>query len=182
MSRKVLVAYATKMRSTAEIAAGIGAEITGHGHQVDIRDVRDVRSVAEYDAVVIGSAIYAQRWRPEAVRFLHRFADDLRNRQAWLFNSGPVGPHADRMQAMPRNVRRLAERIGAEPAMTFAGRLDPETAKGLLARRMAATELSGDVRDWDLIGAWAEDVATAITTSEAGFWNRAEPSQVSGTA
>lgn len=177
MAGHVLVAYASKMGSTAEIAAGIGAGIREHGHQVDVRDVRHVQSVAEYDAVVLGSAVYNRAWRPEAVHFLSKHADELRAREVWLFQSGPIGPHADALQAMPRKVRQLAERIGAEPAMTFAGRLDPETAQGFLARRMAATVLAGDVRDWDVIGAWAQDVATAISAAEAGFWNRPGQSQ-----
>jgi menaquinone-dependent protoporphyrinogen oxidase len=170
MSRRVLVAYASKMGATAEIAEGIGAEIRQHGHVVDVLDVRQVRSIAGYDAVVVGSAIYTGRWRPEAVHFLRRFADALRTRQVWLFHSGPVGPHADRQQAMPKKVRRLAQRIDATPATTFAGRLEPDTAKGFLARRMAATELGGDVRDWDLIGAWAQDVAAAISLVETSAW------------
>lgn len=172
MSGNVLVTYASKMGSTAEIAAGIGAEIREHGHQVDVRDVVDVRSVAEYDAVVVGSAIYNRAWRPGAVHFLRKHADELRTRDVWLFHSGPIGPHADRPQAMPKKVQKLAARIGAEPAVTFAGRLELDTAQGLLARRMAATELGGDVRDWDVIGAWAQGVATAISASEMGFWNR----------
>jgi menaquinone-dependent protoporphyrinogen oxidase len=64
----------------------------------------------------------------------------------------------------------LAQRIDATPATTFAGRLEPDTAKGFLARRMAATELGGDVRDWDLIGAWAQDVAAAISLVETSAW------------
>jgi menaquinone-dependent protoporphyrinogen oxidase len=172
MSRKVLVAYATTMGSTAEIAAGIGAEIRQHGHQVDVREAKQVRSVAGYDAVVLGSAIYSRRWRPEAVRFLRKYANKLRNRQVWLFHSGPIGPHPDQPQAMPTNVRRLAGRIGANPAMTFAGRLELETAKGRLARLMATTELGGDFRDWDLIGTWAHDVATAISATDASAWHR----------
>lgn len=175
MSRRVLVAYASKMGATAEIATGIGAQIRQHGHLVDVLDVRQVRSIAKYDAVVLGSAIYARQWRPEAVRFLRKYADALRTRQVWLFHSGPIGPHADRHQAMPNKVRRLAHRIDAIPAMTFAGRLDPETATGILARRMAATELAGDVRDWDLIGAWAQEVAASISSVEINSWLRMEP-------
>lgn len=176
MSRKVLVAYASKMGATAEIAEGIGAEIRQHGHVVEVCEVKQIRSVDEYDAVVVGSAIYAGRWRSEAVRFLSKHADALHDRQVWLFHSGPVGPHADQPQAMPRKVRQLADRIGAGPATTFAGRLDPETAKGFLARRMAATELGGDARDWDRIGAWAQDVATSITAADVSTWPRVFPS------
>ncbi|MFI5696452.1 flavodoxin domain-containing protein [Kribbella sp. NPDC051586] len=175
MSRKVLVAYASKMGATAEIAKGIGAEIRQHRHLVDVREVTQVRSIAGYDAVVLGSAIYAGRWRSEAVHFLHKHTAALHDRQVWLFHSGPIGPHADRPQGMPRKVRLLADRIGAGPATTFAGRLDPETAKGFLARRMAVTELGGDARDWDRIGAWAQDVADAITSAEVGAWSRPEP-------
>jgi menaquinone-dependent protoporphyrinogen oxidase len=175
MSRRVLVAYASKMGATAGIAEGIGAEIRQHGHLVDVLDVRQVRSIAKYDAVVLGSAIYSRRWRPEAVHFLSKYADALRTRQVWLFHSGPVGPHADQPQAMPKNVRRLAQRVGATPAMTFPGRLELKTAKGFLARRMAATELGGDVRDWDLVGAWAQDVAAAITSADLSSWPHPEP-------
>jgi menaquinone-dependent protoporphyrinogen oxidase len=179
MSRKVLVAYATKSGATAGIAAAIGTELRRHGLEADVRDVGKVRSIAEYDAVVLGSAIYIRRWRPEAVRFLREHSRELRDRQVWLFHSGPVGPDKDETQTMPPNVARLAHRIGATPAMTFAGCLSPDTAKGFLARRMAAGALAGDSRDWKLIAAWASDVSAAIHAIETAPWHRPldEPSE-----
>jgi menaquinone-dependent protoporphyrinogen oxidase len=167
MSSKVLVAYATKMGSTAGIAESIGATLRLHGHQVDVRNVAAVESVAEYGAVVAGSAIYFRRWRPEAVHFLRKYADQLRDRQVWLFHSGPGGPDREQLSSMPHNVSRLARRIGASPAMTFAGALDPDKAKGFLARRLATGDLATDSRDWQLIAAWSEDVAAAISASVA---------------
>ncbi|MDX6283247.1 MAG: menaquinone-dependent protoporphyrinogen oxidase, partial [Kribbellaceae bacterium] len=107
--------------------------------------------------------------------FLRHHTKDLRNRQVWLFHSGPVGPAGDQLQPMPRKVQRLARRIGATPAMTFAGKLTPATAQGFLATRLARTELTGDFRDWDLITAWANDVAAAITSIEPSTWRRPEP-------
>jgi menaquinone-dependent protoporphyrinogen oxidase len=175
MSRHVLVAYASKMGATAEIAEGIGAAIRQYGHLVDVLEVGQIRSITKYDAVVLGSAIYTGRWRPEAVHFLRKYADTLRTRQVWLFHSGPIGPHAGKPQAMPKNVQRLAERAEATPAMTFPGRLEVETAKGFLARRMAATELGGDVRDWDLVGAWAQNVAEAISAVDVSSWPLSDP-------
>ena len=172
MSRKVLVAYATKTGSTAGIAQAIGCGLRECGHQVDVRECREVDSIDEYDAVVLGSAIYAGRWRREAVTFLRKHIDELRDRQVWLFHSGPLGAQSDRLEPMPKKVRRLAQRIGATPAMTFAGALQLETAKGFLALRMVLTELAGDFRDWDLIAAWADDVGAAISSAEAGAWHR----------
>jgi menaquinone-dependent protoporphyrinogen oxidase len=172
MSRNVLVAYATKMGATAEIAEAIGTELREHGHLVDVRNVAEVRSITDYDAVVLGSALYARRWRPEAVRFLRHHVEELRNRQVWLFHSGPVGPDKDQEQAMPPNVRKLAKRIGATPPVTFAGRLEPGTAKGFLAHWLARGELATDSRDWKRIKEWAADIAAAISAIQASTWHR----------
>ena len=65
---RVLVAYATKMGGTKEIAEAIGDVLGGAGLVVEVHDAQHVQSTAGFDAVVIGSAIYISRWRPEAVR------------------------------------------------------------------------------------------------------------------
>ncbi|MGZ4140207.1 MAG: flavodoxin domain-containing protein, partial [Actinomycetota bacterium] len=71
---RVLVAYATKNGSTGEIAATIAEAIRGAGMEADVKEVGAVKSVAPYEIVVIGSALYMDRWRREAVRFLRKFA------------------------------------------------------------------------------------------------------------
>lgn len=172
MSKKVLVAYAGKAGATAGIAEAIGAELRAHGHDTDVLDVNQVQDLTRYDVVILGSAIYIRRWRKDAVRFLRHNADALRERQVWLFHSGPVGPDKDEEQDMPPAVGRLAHEIGATPAVTFAGRLEPDTAKGFLARRLATGNLAGDSRDWNKIRAWAGDISASIDATERSTWHR----------
>jgi menaquinone-dependent protoporphyrinogen oxidase len=162
MSKKVLVTYATLMGSTATIAGAIGTELRRSGHDVEVHEVSDVKAVSEFDAVVLGSAVYLERWRPEAVRFLRDHLPVLGRRPVWLFQSGPIGPGKDDPQAVPPDVARLAARIGARQVKTFAGNLQPDTAAGRFARRAGVDTMVGDARDWAEIRGWTDDIATAL--------------------
>ena len=68
---KVLVTYATRLGATAGIAEKIGEVLTQVGLQADVLPVKEVRDLAPYQAVVLGSAVYSFKWRKEAVRFLN---------------------------------------------------------------------------------------------------------------
>jgi menaquinone-dependent protoporphyrinogen oxidase len=160
---QVLVAYASKMGATQEIAEAIGARLTEHGLRTTVLDAGNVDSVADYDAVVLGSAVYAARWRPEAVRFVRRHRTALSDRSTWLFESGWVGKRPESVTATP-GARRRASRLGAPAPTVFGGRLDPALATGLLDRSLAK-RMPGDARDWDEIRTWADRVADELVAS-----------------
>jgi menaquinone-dependent protoporphyrinogen oxidase len=159
----VLVIHAGKMGSTAQIAETIADELRAGGLSVDVCAAADAHDPSGYRAVVLGSAIYLRRWRPDAVRFLRRNLTTLRERSVWLFQGGPIDPAT--ITPVPRSVRHIAARLGTQPPITFGGRLDAQHARGLLARWMASrADLRGDSRDWAAIRAWARDIRDDLAT------------------
>jgi menaquinone-dependent protoporphyrinogen oxidase len=160
---KVLVAYASKMGSTAEIGDALAERLAAAGLDVDRRSVGDVGDVDAYQAVVLGSAVYLGRWRSDALGFLKRFGRGLSRRPVWLFQSGPLDDSTDREDVpLPRRVDAVARAIGVRGHVTFGGRIDPEHADGFMARRMVDGGLGRDFRDFDRVRAWADAIATEL--------------------
>ncbi|MEX0874104.1 MAG: flavodoxin domain-containing protein [Actinomycetota bacterium] len=162
MKKKILVAYATKAGATAEIAEAVADELRRAELDVDVRKVSDVKSIDEYRAVIVGSAVYFDRWRQEAVQFLRHFKRDLSSRPVWLFQDGPLESDFDEsMRPLPRRVMFLADRLGMMGSVTFGGRLE-EGQGGPVARSIAKT-YAGDYRDFKDIQEWAAKVARILT-------------------
>ena len=67
---RVLVTYASKHGATAEIAEAIAQELGSQDLQTDCRPAGDVKSLDDYGAVVLGSAVYMKRWQPDARKLL----------------------------------------------------------------------------------------------------------------
>ena len=175
MTVRVLIAYGSRMGSTAEIAEAIGRELRAHGAEVDVVPAERVDSVRAYESVIVGSAIYAGRWRRAPLNLLRRNTIDLMHRHVWLFQSGlsAVGPGPWK-DATPPAVARLARIIGAANPVAFPGRLTRETARGVIPRLFARGPGAGDHRDWDRIRGWAADVARQIVPADpAGGVSRA---------
>lgn len=155
---RALVSYATKNGSTGEIAATIGDGLREAGIEVDVKDVRVVKSVTPYEIVVVGSALYMDRWRREAVRFLRRFAGELERREVWLFDSGPLDRSAEtETKPLPKKVEPLALKVGSLGHITFGGKLD-ETTKGRIAHAMVKQGRGGDFRNVEQIRAWTREI------------------------
>jgi menaquinone-dependent protoporphyrinogen oxidase len=160
---RILVTAASKHGATTEIAELVAGALEQHGHAVDVRTPEQVEEVEEYDAAVVGSAVYAGNWMPAAKQLLERHAAPLSARPLWLFSSGPVGAPEPKPAGDPNGITELAASLGARGHAVFAGRLDrsllsfPERA---IVRAFRAEE--GDFRDWTAIYDWAEAVATEL--------------------
>jgi menaquinone-dependent protoporphyrinogen oxidase len=160
---RVLVAFATKMGSTRGIADAVGEELLRRGLAVDVRNVREVSSLGDYQAVVLGSAVYMGRWRPEAARFVRQRIAELTKRRVWLFESGWIGERPEGPAATAGGLDR-AQQVGAAAPAVFGGCLDPALATGLIDR-MVAKRRSGDFRNWDDIRAWTTTIADVLAAA-----------------
>ncbi|MGW1892516.1 flavodoxin domain-containing protein [Streptomyces sp. NPDC002004] len=162
MTRKILVAYASKYGSTAEIARSIGEVLGRTGVVADVLPAGGVPDVAPYDGVVLGGAVYAGRWHKDARHFVHRNRRTLVHRPVWLFGSGPLDVSAlEERPPVPPGIRRVANRLDARDCITFGGRLTPD-ADGLVARLIADSGNAGDFRDFTRIESWAERIAEEL--------------------
>ena len=161
---KVLVAYGSKMGGTAGIAERIADTLRGRGHQVTLAAAEEVPRRTAWDAAVVGSGVYANHWRKEAVGLLRRLARaSQKPSRIWLFHSGPLGnEHADDPVKLPAKVAALAERLAAKDVVTFGGRFREEDASGFIAKAMAKGGVLGDWRRLDHAEAWANTIAESL--------------------
>lgn len=159
---RVLVAYASKRGSTAEIAEAIASVLRESRHTADCAAAGSVAALEGYDAVVLGSAVYMRRWRGDARRFLRKHRHALEGMPWWVFSSGPTGDPAKDKPAWtaPGRTMRKIERLGAREHVVFGGSV-PKEPHGRIERAMVDNTPPEwrDRRDWDEIRAWARGIA-----------------------
>lgn len=167
MNNKILVTYASRSGSTMEVAEAVGKTLSEDRVDVDVIPMQDVKDLAPYRAVIVGSAIRQAKWLPEAVQFIRTHQEALRHKplamftvcitlamsNSDLYRSAVAGWTAP-IRAM---VRPLSEGL-------FAGILDfkklPFNWDTLKLRATVAAGIfpRGDKRDWTAVRAWAESL------------------------
>jgi menaquinone-dependent protoporphyrinogen oxidase len=159
---KVLVSAASRHGATLEIATAIKNVLGQAGHEVDLVAPERVRDVEAYEAVVIGSSVYAGRWLASARNLVERETANLLERPVWLFSSGPIGDPPKPSQE-PSDGVVLRERTHAVDHQVFEGKLD---RRGLgIGEKAIVTVVgapAGDYRPWDAILEWARWIAVAL--------------------
>lgn len=155
------------MGGTEGIGRMIAAALAERGVKAIAVPADDVKGIEAFDAVIVGGALYANRWPANVRRFVRRNVRQLRRVPVWFFSSGPLDDSADREAiAPPTEIAVLAERVGAKGHVTFGGRLDPD-AKSFPAREMAKTS-SGDFRNPERVRAWAGQLADELPHAKHG--------------
>lgn len=165
---QVLVTYVSPHGSTREIAERIATRLRESALSVACVPIHETQAVADYDAVVVGSAIHDQAWLPEASQFLSTHADELVVRPVWPYSVGMPG-------ALARPLRKLAMREGPKVVAPFEVMVRPRGARlfsGVVSKQQfpkvsrAVFRLMGghygDFRNWADIDAWAAEISDCL--------------------
>jgi menaquinone-dependent protoporphyrinogen oxidase len=111
---RVLVTWDAKHDETAGIGDVIARTLEQAGHEVIEASVREAPPPSGFDAVVVGGALYANRWHASARHWVEHHLRELQAIPTWMFSSGPLD------EDPPPDVRSLMRRIGAVDHCTFA--------------------------------------------------------------
>jgi menaquinone-dependent protoporphyrinogen oxidase len=165
---RILVAYATKSGSTAEVADAIAGVLREMGWAVDVADVAQVQDLTPYGAVVLGAATRMGRLLPAAIRFAERNRTALADKTTAYFALG-----ATMKEDTPENRRLAAATLQPlvqikEPVSLglFAGKVDPARLeipwRWMVKSAKEGPMAAGDFRRWDEIRAWARSLASLL--------------------
>lgn len=167
MNKKILVTYASRTGSTAQIAEAICKTLVQNGEDTALLPMQDVKDLSPYHAVVVGSPIRKSQWLPEAMQFLQTHAAALAHKRVATFTVciTMAMPNAERYQNAVREwIAPVRAQVRPVSDGLFAGRLEfkqlPWTLDTLLFRATAALGIlpKGDHRDWNAVHAWAKSL------------------------
>jgi menaquinone-dependent protoporphyrinogen oxidase len=159
----VLVAYATKKGSTREVAEAVAGELVDHGLVVDLKPVDEVEGPDEYDAVVLGAALYMGHLHPDARKFLSHNRDALAALPVAVFAMGPFSLEEGQVAGSRKQLLAgLAHFPSLKPVSVaiFGGVLHPAEHHFPFSHMRES-----DARDWDAIRSWADDVAAELSAA-----------------
>ncbi len=169
MENRMLVAYASKYGSTAEIAEYIGQVLRNMGIEVDVRNVNAVNDISQYENIIIGSATRMNKLLSEAVKFATKNESNLRRMKTAYFIVGVTmkqntPENREKVKGFLEPLCRIREPVSIG---LFAGKIDYSKV-GFSWKVMAKLDKSGlmeegDFRNWDTISKWANEIAPALT-------------------
>jgi menaquinone-dependent protoporphyrinogen oxidase len=183
---RVEVVYASRHGATAGIAERIGEVLRTDGADVSLVNAAERPDPTDFGAYVIGSGVYMGSWLKEAVAFLEGNAPILATKPVWLFSSGPLpnpskpmgdedlvasalGPEEGPGSGGRKKIEALSATIHPRDHRVFFGAFDPKDPPKSMVERVvlklpAVKDAlpAGDFRQWDVIEAWARDIATEL--------------------
>ncbi|MCB0108192.1 MAG: hypothetical protein KDE53_19865, partial [Caldilineaceae bacterium] len=85
----ILITFATRHGSTAEVADAVAETLRERGLTVDLRPVNEVQTLAGYRGVVMGAPLYLFRWHKDVKHFLADHQQAIAELPTAIFALGP---------------------------------------------------------------------------------------------
>jgi len=165
----VLIAYASALGSTREMAQHMASRMAGALGEVECRSVEDVEALSRYEAVVVGSAVHNQAWLPPALLFFKHHARELASRPVWAFSVGMADalPQPIRRRGAALQQKRLAEALIKEVPLRghklFSGVYQAGQMPAPLRVLFRLTGgRFGDLRDWPAVDEWTDQITAQL--------------------
>jgi menaquinone-dependent protoporphyrinogen oxidase len=167
MNEKILVTYASRAGSTAEVAQAIGKTLAEGGDAVDVLPMQDVQNLSAYRAIVAGSPIRSSKWLPEATKFIQDHRSELRQKPFAMFTLSitlAMSAGSQYRQAVTEWTAPIRVQVQPVSEGLFAGKLDftklPLNFDTLKLRLVVALGIfpKEDRRDWKAIENWATSI------------------------
>ncbi|MFX0051846.1 MAG: flavodoxin domain-containing protein [Candidatus Hodarchaeota archaeon] len=181
----ILVVYASRYGSTAEIAQEIAETLEKNEMDVELIDLKDgvkIPSLDNYDGILVGTGIRMGRWTKEALKFLKQKREILRNKSLGVFiSSGEAANPNTYEKAKKKYIDKILLNIGinSERVMreAFGGIFDFSMNSNYnyiekkILQRIAQSGDDGfivhdgtlnDFRNWQRIRNWATDFSNTI--------------------
>lgn len=159
---RVLVTAASPKSTADAIAQRIYSTLQRHGVDAYHQHPTDVVSVAEFDAVIIGSALHNGRWLRPAIDLVDRQAPQLRQRKVWLFSSGSTAePAANRPHSL--ELAKTKAKAGAVEHRIFPSAMGHEVLEFAGAAMVAPLLKPADgAYDTDQARKWAAGIIRTL--------------------
>jgi menaquinone-dependent protoporphyrinogen oxidase len=167
-AQKILVAYASKCGSTAEVAEALAKTLSEKGARVDVHPVKHVGDIGGYSAVVLGSAIRMGAWLPEAVDFVKKNQAPLSQMPTAFFTVHMLNrdDSAESRKNREAYVAPVHALVTPDAEAFFAGKI--ELARLSFLDRLISNLMKAkdeDARDWNAIGGWAHSLQMTLASS-----------------
>ncbi|MFX1272450.1 MAG: flavodoxin domain-containing protein [Promethearchaeota archaeon] len=187
---KVLIAYCTRYGATASTSEEIANGLRQEGFDVRVVNTKKekVKSVSEYDLVIVGAGLQMFRWCKESEKFLKKFQKDLQAiRTAIYVSSGAIAvmEHDGQTDEMEDHWQKQlvdkAEEYSIDPIALgrFGGVWDYNKMSFVFRKTMGPFRMKleevgikevepgvYDTRDWDEIRGWTKNLAQRVRGDE----------------
>lgn len=167
----VLIAYSSGYGSTREVAEKIGDIFNDKGGvNVTVSSIDDVQEIHDYDAVIVGSSVRADKPLANVRDFFARHNQELTEKPVALFAVCLAANNQEGRDKVKREyLSHITEKypdlklIGKE---AFGGKINfdqlnqvmKQLMKSVLIKTGIESEGTVDTRDWDFIETWAVEM------------------------